>query len=80
MGIKADPVIEHLRISKMEVDVDKDWDGLGIRRVKELADNMIEGELVARSNSVLTKIPTGDPSTILMSDARTSIPSFQPPV
>lgn len=80
MGIKADPVIEHLRISKMEVDVDKSWDGMGIRRVKELAPGMIEGDLVARSGSVLTKISPGDPSTILTSDARFSIPEFTPPV
>ena len=78
--MKSDPVVDHLRISQMEVDVDKDWLGMGIERVKELAASMDEGDILASTAALITKVSPGEPATVLKTNARSGLPEFAPPV
>ena len=48
------------RLSGLEIDADKNWNGYGISNVKELAPGMQRGDIMQRGDSgVLEKISPG---------------------
>ncbi|MBA7710539.1 hypothetical protein ES703_119482 [subsurface metagenome] len=54
------------KLSELEIDADKDWDGKGINNLKELALSMTKGDILFRQGDVLVKLspgPIGDELT-----------------
>jgi hypothetical protein len=48
------------KLSELEIDADKDWQGYGISNLKELAPSMQRGDMLQRGdNGVLEKLSPG---------------------
>ncbi len=43
-------------LSELEIDVDKDWQGFGIKNVKELVSGMQKGDILVHDGINLVKI------------------------
>jgi hypothetical protein len=52
-------------LSQLEVDTDRDWQGLGITNVKELASGMQKGDLLFFDGACLAKFTPGPIDTVL---------------
>ncbi len=52
-------------LSQLEVDTDRDWQGLGITNVKELASGMQKGDLLFFDGNRLVKSTPGPIGTVL---------------
>lgn len=45
------------RLSELEIDGDKDWQGRGISNLKGITDGMVCGDMVYRGTEVLERLP-----------------------
>ena len=52
-------------LSQLEIDTDKDWQGLSITNIKELADGMQKGDLLFFDGTHLAKSTPGTVGTVL---------------
>jgi len=66
------------RLSELEIDADKDWQGRGIINLKQLAALMSKGDIVVRGDSVLVRLPAGPDGYVLTSAGPGKMPSWQP--
>ena len=46
-----------VRLSEIEIDGDKDWQGKKITNLKAIADGMVKGDTVRRGTDILERIP-----------------------
>lgn len=70
MPIKSDPRKVTGKISTLEIDCDKDWQGMGLHNLKGLDANMDEGDIMARSGAgVYKKVVPGSFDTVLKTDS-----------
>ena len=47
------------KLSELEIDADKDWQGYGVTNLAHLASGMTRGSLLVHDGSVLTAVPAG---------------------
>ncbi len=52
-------------LSQLEIDADKDWQGLSITKIKELASGMQKGDLLFFDGTRLAKSTPGPIGTVL---------------
>jgi len=55
------------KLSELQVDTDKNWQGRGITNLKELAPGMTIGDLVQHDGARLARLSPGGPSMVLTS-------------
>ncbi|MBA7708076.1 hypothetical protein ES703_116963 [subsurface metagenome] len=55
------------KISELEIDADKDWQGKGISNIKEIAEAMAIGHITQHNGTKLVKLPPGASSLVLTS-------------
>ena len=72
-------VVSPNKWSQIQIDQDKDWAGMGITDIKELADNMAQGDTFYFDGTKLTKITPGSIGTILTTHDVGAIPTFEYP-
>jgi hypothetical protein len=53
------------KLSELQVDSDKNWQGRGISNLKELAPGMTIGDLVQHDGTRLARLSPGGPSMVL---------------
>ncbi|MBA7656542.1 hypothetical protein ES703_64468 [subsurface metagenome] len=46
-----------IKLSELEIDGDKDWQGKKITNLKAIADGMVKGDIVHRGTDILERIP-----------------------
>ncbi|MBA7710538.1 hypothetical protein ES703_119481 [subsurface metagenome] len=56
------------KLSELEIDADKDWDGKGISNIKEIAETMAIGHLVQFDGTKLVKLQPGVANLVLTSE------------
>ena len=66
------------RLSELEIDANKDWDGMGITNLKQVAAAMIRGDLAVRGNSILDRLSAGPVGYVLTSTGVGNKPSWAP--
>jgi hypothetical protein len=54
-------------LSEITIDVDKDWQAFGITNIKEVAANMVIGNLAQHNGSILERIANGPPGYVITS-------------
>lgn len=74
---KRDPD-KALRISKLEVDADKDFEGMGINNLKGISNTMDIGDVVFRGPTVLRPLPPGMVGYVLVSSGPAHSPYWAP--
>lgn len=47
------------KLSELQIDADKDWEGKGISNLKELSSDMQKGDMIYRSPDTLVKLSPG---------------------
>ncbi len=65
------------RLSQLQVDADKDWQGRGMANVRELAKGMVRGDLLLHNGAVIVRLSPGDIGDELTSDR--PLPRWKPP-
>ena len=53
------------RLSELEIDMDKDWNGKGIYNVKEVNPSMVHGDLMFRGSDIISRLPAGAAGSFL---------------
>lgn len=48
-----------LKLSLLNIDVDKDWLTKGISNIKELASSMAHGDLLFRGSTIISRLSAG---------------------
>jgi len=67
------------RLSQIDIDVDKDWEGYGITNIAEVAAHMTLGSLAVRGNGgILRRILPGVAGYVLTSAGVAHIPTWAP--
>ena len=71
------------KLSQLNIDVDKAWQDKqgnpkGISNIKELAANMVKGEMLVKGDSVMERLPAGPDSYVLTSRGIGKIPTWAP--
>ena len=64
------------KLSELEIDADKDWQGFGITNIKEVAAAMAKGDLAVRGNAVLEPLVPGPIGTPLTSAGAGNTPTW----
>ncbi len=67
-----------LRISKLEIDADKDWEGKGITNLKGITPAMDIGDVVYRGTTVLRQLQPGWIGYALVSQGPGHAPKWAP--
>jgi len=67
------------KLSELEIDADKDWQGKGITGIKQVAALMSTGDLVAKGSDILVRIATGPDNYVLTSRGAGKLPTWAPP-
>ena len=67
------------RLSELEVDGDKDWQGHRITRISYLADGMRRGSLLVHDGEKLVALPGSSIGDELTSQGAAALPAWQPP-
>jgi len=67
------------KLSELEIDADKDWNGRGITSLKELAAGMGKGDALVHDGSVLVKVSPGDIGDEFTSGGPGHMPGWEPP-
>ena len=67
------------RLSELEVDADKDWQGYGITNIAHLASGMTRGSLLIHNGSVLAAVPAGTIGNEFTSNGPAHIPEWKAP-
>ena len=65
------------KLSQLEIDADKDWQGKGITNLKELAAPMQKGDMMVRGDSGIIIITPGNPGSRLTSQGAGSLPIWK---
>lgn len=76
MSLLKKPVSQ---ISQLTIDVDRDWAGMGLTRVAELATGMAVGEMLYHDGSRLVKLTPGPIGTQLMTHEGGQEPTWEYP-
>jgi len=71
------------KLSQLNIDVDKGWqdklgNSKGISNIKELAANMVKGEMLVKGASVIERLPAGPDSYVLTSRGTGKVPTWAP--
>ena len=53
------------KLSELEIDTDKDWNGKGIYNVKEVNPSMVHGDLTFRDSDIISRLPAGAAGSFL---------------
>jgi len=53
------------KLSELEIDADKNWEGFGVTELKELDPAMAKGDMVFQNGAKLQKIIPGSVGTML---------------
>lgn len=56
------------KLSELEIDADKDWDGKGISNIKEIAEAMAIGHIIQHNGTKLVKLQPGAANLVLTSE------------
>lgn len=75
--LNQDPDIS-LKLSELEIDADKNWEGRGLRNVKEIAQNALYGDMPVRSRNTLMNLPPGFQGFLLVSAGPRNMPVWAP--
>ena len=67
------------KLSELQIDADKDWDGRGIFNLKELAESMQKGDIIYRSPDKLVKLSPGPISYELTSSGESNPIEWEAP-
>jgi hypothetical protein len=81
MGIMCDsPLCGALagisKLSQLEIDADKNWEGKGIIDIKEVVASMTKGDLLFRSDDVIAKLSPGSTGSMLTTGGPGADPSW----
>ena len=66
------------RLSELEIDADKDWQGKGISNIKEVAQGMGIGDIVQHDGAKLVKLPPGTAYYVLTSEGPAKLVVWAP--
>ena len=66
------------KLSELQVDTDKNWQGRGISNLKELAPGMTTGDLVQHDGARLARLSPGGPSMVLTSQGPNKVVVWAP--
>jgi len=64
------------RLSQLEIDADKDWAGMGISNLLELAATMQKGDMLVRSDGAIVKITPGGAGTRFTTQGLGALPTW----
>ena len=67
------------RLSELEVDANKDWQGYGITNIAHLASGMTRGSLLVHNGSVLAAVPAGTIGNEFTSNGPGHMPEWKAP-
>lgn len=67
------------RLSQLQIDVDKDWDGYGITNLRELAAGMARGDVLVHNGSILVKVSPGSAGHEFTSGGPGNTPDWKTP-
>jgi len=67
------------KLSELEIDADKDWQGYGITSIAYLASGMTRGSLLVHNGSVLAAVPAGTIGNEFTSNGPGHIPDWKSP-
>ena len=56
------------KLSELQIDADKDWQGKGIANIKEMAAGMAVGDIVQHNGVRLVRLPSGTANYVLTSE------------
>jgi hypothetical protein len=66
------------KLSELEIDADKDWQGKGIFNIKEVAQSMGIGDIVQHDGARLVKLPPGVANYVLTSEGSGKLVTWAP--
>lgn len=66
------------KISELEIDADKDWQGRGISNLKEVAAGMATGDIAQHDGARLVKLPPGLANYVLTSEGPGKLVTWAP--
>jgi len=64
------------RLSQLEIDVDKDWAGMGISNLLELVATMQKGDMLVRSDGAIVKITPAGAGTRFTTQGLGELPTW----
>ena len=67
------------KLSELEIDADKDWQGYGITNLEHLASGTTKGSLLAHNGVVLEAVPAATIGHEFTSNGPGTMPSWEPP-
>ena len=65
------------RLSQLEIDVDKDWQAMGISNIKEVVEGTKKGDLIFSDGTVLCVLSPGPIGMLLMTQGPGTVPAWQ---
>lgn len=67
------------KLSELEIDADKDWNGKGITSLKELAAGMARGDILVHDGALLARVSPGSIGHEFTSAGGGHMPGWSPP-
>ena len=67
------------RLSELEIDADKNWQGYGITNLAHLAAGMSKGCVLVHNGSILEAVPAGSIGNELTSNGPGGVPEWKAP-
>ena len=67
------------KLSELEIDADKDWQGYGVINLAHLASGMARGSLLVHNGSVLASVPAGTIGDEFTSNGPGHMPEWEAP-
>ncbi len=67
------------KLSELEIDADKDWQGYGITNLAHLASGITKGSLLVHNGVVLEAVPAATIGHEFTSNGLLAMPSWEPP-
>lgn len=64
------------KLSELTIDADKDWAGMGISNLLELAATMQKGDMLVRSDGAIVKITPGGAGTRFTTQGPGALPTW----
>ena len=67
------------KLSELQIDADKDWQGHGVINLAHLATGMTKGSLLVHNGSVLAAVPAGTIGDEFTSNGPGHMPEWEAP-
>ena len=67
------------KLSELDIDADKDWQGHGVTNIAYLAAGMTRGSLLLHNGSILAAVPAGTIGHEFTSNGPGNVPEWKAP-